>query len=85
MSARHPNIKWADRKDSVLVTVMVQDCKDTKVDVTEDTLTFKGSNSYVTNRPDRVQLVRSYVVVMDCFFLHSCTYIYTFRTPTCRL
>lgn len=41
--ARVPNVLWAERKDKLFITVEVPDCKDAKVDITEEgKLSFTG-------------------------------------------
>lgn len=38
-----PNIKWAERKDKIFVTIELNEVKDPKIDITEDNhLTFTG-------------------------------------------
>lgn len=36
-----PNLKWAQRQDSLFLTVDVPDCKDVEIDLKEDKLVFK--------------------------------------------
>ena len=39
---QHPGVKWAQRKESVFMTVELQDCEDVSMDLTEEgVLTFK--------------------------------------------
>lgn len=41
--ARLPDVLWAERKDKLFITIEVPDCKDAKVDITEEgKLTFSG-------------------------------------------
>ena len=41
--ARVPDVLWAERKDKIFITIEVPDCKDAKVDITEEgKLTFSG-------------------------------------------
>ena len=48
MSAFQANtapVKWAQRKDSLYVTISLSDVKDHKIDLTADSLTFSGNSS----------------------------------------
>jgi prostaglandin-E synthase len=38
-------VKWAQRKDSLYVTISLPDVKDHKVDLTNDKLTFHGTSN----------------------------------------
>ena len=42
-ATRSPPIKFAERDDSLFVTFSVPDCKDADIKLTEDALTFKGT------------------------------------------
>jgi len=37
-----PKVEWAQRKDKVLLTVFVEDCKDEKISVQENSFSFSG-------------------------------------------
>lgn len=39
-----PNIKWAQRKDAVILTVEIRDIKNEKVTLTENSLTFDAES-----------------------------------------
>lgn len=39
-----PNIKWAQRKDVVFLTVEIRDLKNEKIEVTDTSLIFSGSS-----------------------------------------
>lgn len=42
-STNNPNFKWAERKDKLYITIQLNDVKDTKIDITEDSrLLFSG-------------------------------------------
>ena len=42
----HPNLKWAERKDKVFVTIELNDVKDPKIELTDDNrLKFSGSSN----------------------------------------
>ena len=42
-STNNPNIKWAERKDKLFVTIELNEVKDPKIDLTDDNrLTFSG-------------------------------------------
>lgn len=38
-------VKWAQRKDSLYITISLADVKDHKIELTEKKLTFTGSSS----------------------------------------
>ena len=40
-----PTIKWAQRKENVLVSIFVDNCKDVAIDFSEKAFTFKGKDS----------------------------------------
>jgi hypothetical protein len=41
---RHPQIKWAQRKDRIFLEVQLRDIKDEKIELTENSLTFSGDS-----------------------------------------
>ncbi|KFD71308.1 hypothetical protein M514_03558 [Trichuris suis] len=41
-SVLHAPVEWAQRKDLVYVTICVEDCKDPKIDITNERLDFSG-------------------------------------------
>lgn len=44
-STNNPNIKWAERKDKLYVTIQLVDVKEPKIDITEDNrLIFSGTS-----------------------------------------
>ena len=48
--SKHPNVKWAQRKDKVYVEVQLRDSKNEKIDLKETTLNVEGDsegNHYV--------------------------------------
>ncbi len=52
-------VKWAQRKDSLYVTITLPDVKDYKVDVAGDKLTFEG-----TSQEKRYQLELIFVSIL---------------------
>lgn len=40
MSALHPTIKWAQRKDRIYITLEVRDIENEKVELKEDNIKF---------------------------------------------
>jgi prostaglandin-E synthase len=38
-------VKWAQRKDSLYVTITLNDVKDHKINLTNDKLTFEGNSN----------------------------------------
>jgi hypothetical protein len=36
-----PPVSWAQRKDTVFITLGIADCKDSKIELTDDKLVFR--------------------------------------------
>lgn len=52
-ATNNPNIKWAERKDKLFVTIQLTEVKDTKIDITDDNrLIFSGVSDGKTFKLD---------------------------------
>lgn len=63
-------VKWAQRKDSLYVTISLADVKDHTIDLTERKITFKGVSSGQAYHLD-LELVSLPSILLITFFVVS--------------
>ncbi len=62
-------VKWAQRKDSLYVTITLPDVKDHKVDLAADKLTFTGTSNGKQYNLNLVFVSRSYSSLLSLSLL----------------
>lgn len=61
-------VKWAQRKDSLYVTITLPDVKDHKVDLTDNKLVFEGVSGDKKYSLNLEFVSKNYFILFDIFF-----------------